>query len=222
MVDDHKSLGRRLLDKKLFKGEIGKVICGVPHWVVQFYDWENPFVKTDILYFDLNEEVFKEIDRPSRCVEKTMLGLAAMNGENELGCVVHDVVSSNVELWVMKEYGKIESWTNLFTFSCMNLSDDFGCIRYMDVMGYMPNNGELLIYLNDEKLLVYDVYEDNYREIKLEGIEVEFMVSFEPKLISPPKPIKESGDESQTEDDEDEDDDSIDDYSHWRRRFLYN
>ncbi|XP_074314908.1 F-box protein CPR1-like [Silene latifolia] len=115
------SLSRRLLDRKLFIGESGKVFRGIPHWVTQFADFrKDTGVETEILYFDLKEEKFKQMARPDHGVDKPMLGLAAMEGENQLGCVLHDVANSSLEVWVMKEYGNVETWTNLFILPPFN------------------------------------------------------------------------------------------------------
>ncbi|XP_074316750.1 F-box protein CPR1-like [Silene latifolia] len=195
------ALSRRLLDRKLFIGESGKVIRGIPHWVVQFYDFgDDSGVETEILYFDLKEEKFNQMARPDCGVDKTMLGLAAMDGENQLGCVLHDVANTSLEVWVMKEYGNVETWTNLFIIPYENVSVNVGgTLRYMDVLGFMPS-GELLLYLNDEKLWGYNVEKGNSREVKLQdGIEFSFVITFQPKFISPPKSTKEPSDKTQNE-----------------------
>ncbi|XP_074314910.1 F-box protein At3g07870-like [Silene latifolia] len=190
------SLSRRLLDRKLFIGESGKVICGIPHWVVQFADFrKDTGLEIEILYFDLKEEKFKQMARPDHGVDKTMLGLAAMEGENQLGCVLHDVANTSLEVWVMKEYGNVETWTNLFIIPYENVSVNVGgTLRYMDVLGLLPN-GELLLYLNALRFLVYDVEKGNYKDIQLKDrIECNSLIAFQPKLISPPKSIKETAD----------------------------
>ncbi|XP_074293781.1 putative F-box protein At3g22650 [Silene latifolia] len=79
----------RLLDWYLPHGDIGKVICGLPHWVIQYCP--RRIVNTDIVYFDLNEEMFKIMAQPNASDDKTILGLATLDGENQLGCVVHDI-----------------------------------------------------------------------------------------------------------------------------------
>ncbi|XP_074293780.1 F-box/kelch-repeat protein At3g23880-like [Silene latifolia] len=196
----------RLLDKKLFNGDIGKVIRGLPHWVIQYYDFIDPIVKKDIFYFDLNEEKFKKLASPDGSGDKTMLGLATLDGENQLGCVLHDIACANLEVWAMKEYGNSESWSKVFTFPFMNMVDDCRSINYMNVLGFMPS-GELIVYLDDKDLWVYDIHKGNRMEMKSRYISYDFVIVCEPKLISTPEPVVEIGDETE---DEDEDEDFYD------------
>ncbi|XP_074293784.1 putative F-box protein At3g49980 [Silene latifolia] len=184
----------RLLDRKLFQGDIGKVLCGLPHWVIQYCDSIDPIVKRDIIYFDLNEEKFKKMARPDGSDDKTMLGLATLDGENQLGCVLHDIVCANLEVWVMKEYGNSESWSNVFTFPYMNMVDECRSINYMNVLGFM-SSGELIVNLNDKEFWVYDIHKGNTREMKSRYINFDFAIVCEPTLISPPEPFVKIGDE---------------------------
>ncbi|XP_074293783.1 F-box protein At3g07870-like [Silene latifolia] len=184
----------RLLDRKLFQGDIGKILCGLPHWVIQYRDSIDPIVKTGIVYFDLNEVKFKKIAQPDWSDDKTMLGLATLDGENQVGCVLHDIACANLEVWVMKEYGNSESWSNMFTFPRINMVDNGRSIRYMNVLGFMPN-GELIINLNDKEFWVYDIHKGNIREMKSQYINFDFAILCEPTLISPPEPFVEFGDE---------------------------
>ncbi|XP_074293782.1 F-box/kelch-repeat protein At3g23880-like [Silene latifolia] len=138
----------RLLYSNLCQGGIGKVICGLLHWVIQYYDIiDLTIVKKDIFYFDLNEKKFKKIARPDGIHDKTMLGLATLDGENQLGCVLHDIACANLEVWVKKEYGNSESWSNMLTFPYMNMVDDCRSISYMNALGFMPS-GELIVNLD--------------------------------------------------------------------------
>ncbi|XP_074293777.1 F-box protein CPR1-like [Silene latifolia] len=189
----------RLLDRKLYVGDIGKVIRGLPHWVIQYYDFIHPIVQKDIFYFDLNQEKFKKVARPDASGDKTMLGLATLDGENQLGCVLHDMAFENLEVWVMKEYGNSESWSNMFTFPYMNMVHDCRSINYMNVLGFMPS-GELIVYLDDKDLWVYDIHKGNPMEMKSEYISFDFVIVCEPKLISTPEPVVEIGDETEDED----------------------
>ncbi|XP_074306613.1 F-box protein At3g07870-like [Silene latifolia] len=183
----------RLFHKWLYCRDIGKVIYGLPHWVVELYDFIDPDLKTEILYFDLKDEKFKQMPRPYYDYgrdDKRLLGLATIDDENNLGCVFHDKVSSSLELWVMKEYGNSESWTNMFTIPYMNVTvNRHRSIKYIDVLGFMPN-GELLLYVNGKRLWIYDFQKGNCRAIKYKNIKFDLVITYQPKLISPPKPLK--------------------------------
>ncbi|XP_074293786.1 F-box protein CPR1-like [Silene latifolia] len=188
----------RLLDTNLYQGGIGKVICGLLHWVIEYNDFVDPIVKKGIVCFDLKEEKFKKITQPDWSDDKTLLGLATLDGENQLGCVLHDVACENLEVWVMKEYGNSDSWSNLFTFPYMNMVDDCRSISYMNVYGFMPN-GKLLVCLNDEKFWVYDIDQGNPMEMKSRYMNFDFAIVCDPTLISPPEPVVETSDETEDE-----------------------
>ncbi|XP_074306611.1 F-box protein CPR1-like [Silene latifolia] len=188
------SSNMRLFHKSLYCRDMGKVICGLPHWVVELYDFRDPFVKNGILYFDLKDEKFKQMPRPYNDYgrdDKRLLGLATIDDENNLGCVFHDKVNTSLELWVMKEYGNSESWSNLFTIPYMNVTvnNRHKSIKYIDVLGFMPN-GELLLYVNGKRLWIYDFQKGNCRAIKYKNIKFDLVITYQPKLISPPKPLK--------------------------------
>ncbi|XP_074314909.1 F-box protein CPR1-like [Silene latifolia] len=196
------SLGIRLLDRWLY---IGKVVYGLPHWVVEFYDFIDPFVKKEILYFDLKDEKFKQMKRPyNNRDDKKLLGLAAIDDENQLGCVFRDGFSSSIEVWVMKEYGNSESWTNLFTIPSLYTTANHSSIMDMDVMGFTPN-GELLLYVNGNRLWIYDFQKGNCHAIKYKDLKFDVVITYEPKLISPPEPSKHLNKEYKDEDEVNDD-----------------
>ncbi|XP_074293778.1 F-box protein CPR1-like [Silene latifolia] len=176
--------------RKLYAGDVGKVIRGVPHWIIQYMD-PNTSLKNDIIYLDLNEEKFKKMARPDESRDKRLLGLATLDGENQLGCVLRDIACANLEVWVMKEYGNSESWSNVFTFPYMNMVDDRRLMLSnpsdIDVLGFMPS-GELLVNLNGRELRVYDIDKGKSMEMKPQGIYSDFVIVCEPRLISPPEP----------------------------------
>ncbi|XP_021734161.1 F-box/kelch-repeat protein At3g23880-like [Chenopodium quinoa] len=178
------------LDFKLFNREAGKVVCGVPHWVVRFHDFQNSRVQGEILYFDNKEEKFKQMARPNQGggEEKYMLGLATLEGERQLGIVLHHLSTSSLEVWVMKEYGEPESWTNLFVIPY--LSDIASLFGLMDVLGFMPN-GELLIQSLD--IWAHDLENGTSRMIQIrDGVAQPryVVVEYEPSLISNPRSEK--------------------------------
>ncbi|XP_074293785.1 F-box/kelch-repeat protein At3g23880-like [Silene latifolia] len=185
----------QLLDSNLCQGGTGKVIRGLPHWVIQYNDFVDPIVKKGIVCFDLNEKNFKKMAQPDWSDDKTRLGLATLDGENQLGCVLHDIACANLEVWVMKEYGNSDSWSNVFTFPYMNMIDGFRSISYMNVLGFMPS-GKLLVYLNNKEFWVYDIDKGNPMEIKSRYINFDLAILCEPTLISPPEPVVEIGDET--------------------------
>ncbi|KAK9699217.1 hypothetical protein RND81_08G160700 [Saponaria officinalis] len=164
-----------------FKGDVGKVICGLPYWVVI-----NSDLEIKIIYFDLKRDMFRQMAPPYCCDKKKLFGLATVDEENQLGCVLHDLVNSCLEVWVMTVYRKVRSWINLFKFSYQNLTRKYGYLRYMDVVGIIPS-GELLLCLEGEKVCVYDVKKGKCRKINLQGIKLAFVAKYRPSFVSPPE-----------------------------------
>ncbi|KAK9669616.1 hypothetical protein RND81_13G143800 [Saponaria officinalis] len=164
-----------------FKGDVGKVICGLPHWVVI-----NSDLETKIIYFDLKTDVFRQMAPPYCCDKKNLFGLAAVDEENRLGCVLHDVVNSRLEVWVMEMYGKVRSWKNLFTFSYQSVTRKYGYLRYIDVVGIIPS-GELLLCSESEKLCIYDLKKGKCRKINLRGIKLDFVAKYRSSFILLPQ-----------------------------------
>ncbi|KAL7218696.1 hypothetical protein ACSBR2_011879 [Camellia fascicularis] len=72
-----------------------------------------------ILSFDIGSEVFHEIKLPN-CVANVFRLIASVAVYEESICLFHydmdcGYLSTNCDIWVMKEYDVVESWTKLFT-----------------------------------------------------------------------------------------------------------
>ncbi|KAL7218675.1 hypothetical protein ACSBR2_011858 [Camellia fascicularis] len=96
-----------------------------------------------ILSFSISTEVFHEIKLPVRLI-------ASVAVYEESICLFHydrdwGYPSKNCDIWVMKEYGVVESWTKLFTI-------DFGISK---AIGFRKN-GEFLAEDREGKLVTYD------------------------------------------------------------------
>ncbi|KAK9669591.1 hypothetical protein RND81_13G142000 [Saponaria officinalis] len=96
---------------------VGMVVCGVPHWVKE-YDNDNVddlWDRKRIFFFDTKNETFNEMNLPGQVgkEEKRILGLGALIRQSQLSIVLRDMKNPNLsyDVWVMKEYGNLESWT---------------------------------------------------------------------------------------------------------------
>ncbi|KAB5534639.1 hypothetical protein DKX38_017725 [Salix brachista] len=84
---------------------------GAVHWIVNWED-QHEVIHNVVLGFDMSDEIFREIALPSRLdnVECSCLSLLVYK---ESSIAVCQASSGQFHIWVMKEYGVVESWTEL-------------------------------------------------------------------------------------------------------------
>ncbi|OMO55060.1 hypothetical protein CCACVL1_27416 [Corchorus capsularis] len=94
------------------------MVNGVPHWCVyrRNGNHEQYRVSYVIVYFDLETEEFKEVDLPEWAAEEVKFNLGILGGCLCM-CLDSQGSSSGIEVWTMKEYGIVESWTKSFVVS---------------------------------------------------------------------------------------------------------
>ncbi|CAL5416644.1 unnamed protein product [Camellia sinensis] len=155
----------------------GVLVNGVLHWVMA----SKELCSWLIVYFDLVEEKLKEvlwlsfgdeddkkIDFGSGAIrapcsqpffEDKMIDLVVLR---ECLCVYRCVDREKVEIWEMKEYGKKESWTKLIVIPYLI---DLQCLKPL----FFTNNGEVLIEVDNRKILVYDPKDSTFRNVRSYG-----------------------------------------------------
>ncbi|XP_026398676.1 F-box/kelch-repeat protein At3g06240-like [Papaver somniferum] len=132
---------------------------GVLHWLVHPCNRGKNTVRV-ILSFDVGDEKFKEMQLPIPLCGapegdkyyKTSIGL--LDGKLCLSWYVGD---GNVDVWIMQNYGVIESWTKIFSVS--RLKEDIDFVRPVqsfkngDILlfgqplnRFNPHNGDLFLY----------------------------------------------------------------------------
>ncbi|OAY52873.1 hypothetical protein MANES_04G118000v8 [Manihot esculenta] len=133
----------------------GVPVGGSLHWVVsgqeEWFNFDN-----SILAFDLVNDKFYELPKPHTKSEPfACLG--------ELGGNLAISYSSNtrlfIEVWVMKEYGVMDSWTKLFQIDGKEQSGLADCYAaYVQPLCYSKTGGEVLVsYQYDEYFVSYDL-----------------------------------------------------------------
>ncbi|KAL4379551.1 hypothetical protein GQ457_02G032280 [Hibiscus cannabinus] len=79
-----------------------------------------------ILGFDLSAEEFFEIDLPENLIDLCHADLTIMKyGESSIAVSTCQAYAELHDLWVMKEYGLVESWTKVLTIHRVVLNTDF-------------------------------------------------------------------------------------------------
>ncbi|GMI64533.1 hypothetical protein like AT3G06240 [Hibiscus trionum] len=134
--------------------ESGVLLNGAIHWMASYGD-EADFTCV-VAAFSLEEEVFSHFPAPDivdTCFE-FMVGV--LNG---CLCVLHSRNQMRNDFWVMTEYGLGESWTKL------TLSLSYICMKPL----CLAQNGEALLDV-DGKLLLYNLEDDSYRYLVVNGI----------------------------------------------------
>ncbi|XP_071703642.1 putative F-box protein At3g20705 [Rutidosis leptorrhynchoides] len=124
------------------------------YWHAVSFLGDHNMITTLILCFDLHEEVFNCIMRPqfefTGCIEnnwKASWQVVAMN--ESLAAIGWLGIGSRTmfEVWVMKEYGGVSSWTKFTSFDLQsNVTRALGC----------GLKGEILLMNDNRQLVVYD------------------------------------------------------------------
>ena len=124
---------------------------GVVHWLAQTPNGEGN-IRNVIVVFDIGHEVFDEISVPKSLegMEHLNMEVAVVDGLLALvPCIRNEWELEGEEsysVWVMREYGVVESWTKLFDI-------DVG-VGLRRVVGF-TKNGEVLV-IKGGKLLSYE------------------------------------------------------------------
>ncbi|KAL4628856.1 hypothetical protein ACB092_05G268000 [Castanea dentata] len=137
-------------------GETSVFMNGRLHWLAQKYHTREDYTRLNfILSFDLGFEigdeniVYHEVPIPKVFeIKEDQYSLdgahiAMLNGLLAL----YGWLDETYDVWVMKEYGVVESWTKLYII-------DYGIILGR-VIGF-KKNGEVLVTRNDRDLLLYE------------------------------------------------------------------
>ncbi|KAL4379122.1 hypothetical protein GQ457_02G032520 [Hibiscus cannabinus] len=105
-----------------------------------------------ILGFDMSVEKFFEINLPENLIDLCHADLTIMKyGESSIAVSRYQAYAKLHDLWVMKEYGLVESWTKVLTLHRVVLNTDFP-----RVMGFRKN-GQVLLQEHNLKIASLDL-----------------------------------------------------------------
>ncbi|MCD9559864.1 hypothetical protein HAX54_018190 [Datura stramonium] len=92
------------------------VVQGKIHWIGYKIDGERKKVKNVILAFDLSDEIFVELQLPDRMVIGPPIEINITKFGESLAIYHFNGYPWNrtCSIWVMKEYGVVESWNKEF------------------------------------------------------------------------------------------------------------
>ncbi|CAA3015253.1 F-box kelch-repeat At3g06240-like [Olea europaea subsp. europaea] len=121
-------------------------INGATHWIARYLDGNDL-----ILLFDMRHEVFREMLLPARLAkDDSQKSKELVIYRGSLALVLCDDSGVECCIWVMKEYGVVESWTKQFD---VNLHDfGGGFMKHL----WVRKDGEVLIVTKDGYLVSCD------------------------------------------------------------------
>ncbi|XP_026378675.1 F-box/kelch-repeat protein At3g06240-like [Papaver somniferum] len=128
---------------------------GAFHWAYNMFGQDSQFV----LSWDINKEVFKEMHLPNKSWGEGHVLIDIRVMDLDL-CVMLQVPTSLIEVWVMQEYGSAESWCLRYIITHKTLVD-YPCLKGWDEclfplkMACIFKSGEILFWVPGESLL-YD------------------------------------------------------------------
>ncbi|XP_059642611.1 F-box protein CPR1-like [Cornus florida] len=116
-------------------------VNGIVHWAGANLDAASDI---SILTFDMSSEVFCKMKPPPAPPNGWVGARMAVSVLRESLCLGHfDFLVSKVSIWVMKEYGVVESWTKSFSF---DVDEGFGLL-----LGFR-RNGDLLFFKRNDHM----------------------------------------------------------------------
>ncbi|XP_028808794.1 F-box protein At3g07870-like [Neltuma alba] len=159
-------------------------VNGAVHWVVGRRGFER---YKFILSFDVTEETFGELMLPqqSRKVASTLL---AVEGGHSLAVVNHFMKRNRrvFSIWVMKKYGVIESWTEIFQCDSKSYGGVSGILA-------LTTGGKVVVRLASEVITLIDPINGSLEPVGQQGcseayagsyVESLFLINKEPDVLS--------------------------------------
>ncbi|XP_058182198.1 F-box/kelch-repeat protein At3g23880-like [Rhododendron vialii] len=172
--------------------QIGDLSCGVPCnvlgnflngsllWLV-CVDNSGPGYSYVIVSLDLEKETYGEVSQPNYGKAHFSLDLELCVLERCLG-VLCTSPKSHTDVWIMKEYGKIDSWTKLFTIQ--DVAKPVLSHRISPPL-CISKNGKLLI-LYRQHLSVYSPKNGTFRNLVIHNANnCEQICTYVESLVSP-------------------------------------
>ncbi|KAJ0082331.1 hypothetical protein Patl1_09773 [Pistacia atlantica] len=152
----------------MFRRGYGVLASGSLHWVAP-RRLELVDVPNLIVAFDLVKEEFRELSLPdygdeSDNINKNFqLDVGVLEGSLCVVCYRDQVYA---DVWMMTEYGVKESWTKLFT---VKRPGTMNCLAFLRPLAYSKEGDKVLVEVNGEKLLWYDLEKKRLRSVRING-----------------------------------------------------
>ncbi|KAM7468943.1 hypothetical protein LguiA_007126 [Lonicera macranthoides] len=143
-----------------------RFVNGAAHWVACTLNCGQ--MRNLILSFDMCDEVFREIKLPECLAGKSPWFMGVVVIQDSLYVVEYDIsleFLNMLSIWVMKDYGVVESWTKQY-----KIDTEVGLVRVLGVR----RNGEVLLTTRNDELVDYDVQTRESMDLITGGINSTF------------------------------------------------
>ncbi|KAI9082719.1 hypothetical protein K1719_035293 [Acacia pycnantha] len=131
------------------------------HWLICVNQYNNV-----ILSFDCGTKTFKELILPECLGFLPYIQLSLLKGGNSLALV--QMERSIFNIWEMKEYGNVNSWSMIFSFNSR-------CYGHIARVIAIRNSGELVLERRDNEVIFLDPKKDL---VECSGLQVRSRDSF--------------------------------------------
>ncbi|CAI0374068.1 unnamed protein product [Linum tenue] len=146
----------------------GVLVNNALHWVVGRDESRGGRL---IVALDLGTQEYRLVEQPDYGERKFHLNVKELGG-----CLV--IVANYhpewVDLWVMKEYGVKESWTELVTLRQPAKPYTF---EFVLPVAYVGDGSKVLLVQDNNKLICYDLGSEEVDEVRVEGLSKYFEVT---------------------------------------------
>jgi F-box interacting protein len=158
-------------------------VNGALHWLA-FKKNDDKRQHRFIFVFDLGDELFREILLPELTDYKSTCQLRAVYG-NSIALFHKKPYLNRVDIWVMKEYGVVSSWTKvLVTDNLYPRSREF---KLPWPIGFR-RNGQVVLKLMSEQLVSLDLESQETKDLRITSSMFEFVDSYVQSLVLFDKP----------------------------------
>ncbi|CAK9153594.1 unnamed protein product, partial [Ilex paraguariensis] len=143
-------------------------VNGAIHWLGYcLKKQEGQSYSNVIIGFDVGGEIFKDLSLPKMLVDEYPLNLSISVCGEMITVFQYDSwpKSQRCCVWVMKEYGVVESWSKQFTVELSNIYAVLGFRR----------NGEVLIAKSDGEVVLYNPKSNGVGRLRFVVVETHFL-----------------------------------------------
>ena len=138
-----------------------------------------------VLAFDLGHEVFREIllseELPPYTHDGFLCAYVSICG-NSIALFHDDYSSLRLNIWVMKHYGVVSSWTKALSLP-MTYQGGFVSTNYIPKAVGFTRNGRIVLEMNGGHLMSQDLKTQETKDLKLIGYNYNFVDTYVESLV---------------------------------------
>ncbi|XP_026443082.1 F-box/kelch-repeat protein At3g06240-like [Papaver somniferum] len=144
----------------------GLLLNGVLYWSAAATSGEN---HKFIVSFDISSEEFTKFPFPEEIIQRPKISGAILRVLGDSLCLVCGIRDVGVDIWVMQNYGVMESWVKKFTTSQRKITSYSHLLKL-----YWPIKTDEILMQVSEGLALYDDKDDRVRLLNFIAINGRF------------------------------------------------